>query len=347
MLYRRSGSRIALTLGATSFAAMLGIGAAPAEDFYAGKTIEFVIGSAVGGGYDIYARAIGRHLPSFIPGSPAIVPKNLPGAGSGRAASFVYSLAPKDGTVIGAVFPGVIIAPLFENRPQPLFDPTKLQYLGSADSSTRVCITSEKSKVKTFEDAQRQKTIMGASAAGASTRDYTTMHRKSAGAQFEMVSGYKGSADMVLAMERGEIDGLCGYDWSSLKSQRPDWVRNRTVNILVQVSLEPDPELTKLGVPQIWKYIKSDEDRKAVELIVGQQVFGRPYLAPPGVPAEQVRILRAAFMATLQDKEFLAEAEKLRVNVEPTSGEKVQQLVEKTYSAPKATIERAKELVKP
>jgi tripartite-type tricarboxylate transporter receptor subunit TctC len=347
MLDRRHELRIGLTLGVTALTAALGISAAPAADFYAGKTIEFVIGSAVGGGYDIYARAIGRHLPRFIPGSPTIVPKNQPGAGSGRAASFVYSIAPKDGTVIGAVFPGVIIAPLFEDRAQPLFDPTKFQYLGSADSSTRVCITSEKSKVKTFEDAQRQKTIMGASAAGASTRDYTNMHRKSAGALFEMVSGYKGSADMVLAMERGEIDGLCGYDWSSLKSQRPDWVRNRTVNILVQVSLEPDPELTRLGVPQIWKYIKSDEDRKAVELIVGQQVFGRPYLAPPGVLAEQVKTLRNAFTATLQDKEFLAEAEKLRVNVEPTSGEKVQQLVEKTYAAPKATVERAKELIRP
>jgi tripartite-type tricarboxylate transporter receptor subunit TctC len=245
------------------------------------------------------------------------------------------------------VFPGVIIAPLFEERAQPLFDPTKFQYLGSADSSTRVCITSEKSKVKTFEDAQKHKTIMGASAAGASTWDYANMHRKSAGAMFEVVSGYKGSADMLLAMERGEIDGLCGYDWSSFKTQRPEWVRNKTVNVLVQVGLEEEPELTRLGIPQIWKYVKSDDDRKSVELIVSQQVFGRPYLAPPGVPADRIAILRAAFAATMQDKEFLAEAEKLRVAVEPSSGERVQQLVEKIYGAPKATIDRAKELVKP
>jgi hypothetical protein len=188
---------------------------------------------------------------------------------------------------------------------------------------------------------------MGASAAGASTRDYTNMHRKSAGAMFEVVAGYKGSADILLAIERGEIDGLCGYDWSSFKSQRPGWVRNRTANILVQVSLEPEPELTKLGVPPIWKYVKSDEDRKAVELIISQQVFGRPYLAPPGVPAERVKILRDAFTATMEDKDFLADAERNRIDIVPSSGARVQDLVEKIYAAPKAVVERAKELVKP
>ena len=344
---RSSRLRAGLTFGATALAAGLIAGTAPAADFYAGKTIEFVIGSDVGGGYDTYARVIGRHLNRFIPGNPTIVPKNLPGAGSGRAASFLYSVAPKDGTVIGAVFPGLLMVPLLEERTQALFDPAKFQYLGSGDSSTRVCVTSEKSKVKSFEDAQKQKAIMGASAAGASTRDYTNMHRKSAGAMFEMVAGYKGSADMLLAMERGEIDGLCGYDWSSFKSQRPDWVRNRTANILVQVSLEPEPELSKLGVPQIWPYVKNADDRKAVELIVSQQVFGRPYLAPPGVPAERIRILRAAFTATMQDKDFLADAERARINIVPSSGEKVQELVEKIYTTPKATVERAKELVKP
>ena len=188
---------------------------------------------------------------------------------------------------------------------------------------------------------------MGASAAGASTRDYPNMHRKSAGAMFEVVAGYKGTADILLAMERGEVDGLCGFDWSSLKSQRPGWIRDKTANILAQVNLGPDPELTRLGVPQIWKYVKSDDDRKAVELVISQQVFGRPYLAPPGVPAEQIRILRAAFTATMQDKDFRADAEKTRIDIAPSSGEKVQELVEKIYATPKAIVERAKELVKP
>jgi tripartite-type tricarboxylate transporter receptor subunit TctC len=342
-------SRSRAGLAATTIALAACILAAPASaaDFYAGKTIDFIIGSDAGGGYDIYARAIARHLPRFIPGNPAIVPKNQPGAGSGRAAAFLYGVAPKDGTVIGAVFPGAIMGPLLDDRAQALYDPTKFQYLASADSATRVCITRERSEIKRFEDALAHKTIMGASAAGGSTRDYANMHRKTTGAKFDLVAGYKGTADIFLAMERGEVDGMCGLDWASLKSQRPDWVRDRTVNILVQVNLEPEPELSKLGVPPIWKFIANEADKKAVELIVGQQVFGRPYLAPPGVAAEALAILRTAFAATLRDRDFLADAERTRIDVVATSGERVQQLLEQLYAAPKATVDRAKDLVKP
>jgi tripartite-type tricarboxylate transporter receptor subunit TctC len=320
---------------------------AAAADFYAGRTIEFLIGGDVGGGYDIYARVVARHLHRFIPGNPTIVPKNQPGAGSGRAASFLYSVAPKDGSVIGAVFPGAIMGPLLDDRAQALYEPTKFQYLGSADNATRVCISHARSKIKRFEDTLTQKTIMGASAAGGSTRDYVNMHRKTTGAMFELVAGYKGTADIFLAMERGEVDGMCGLDWASLKSQRPDWVRDKTVNILAQVNLEPEAELSRLGVPQIWKFIASEDDRKAVALIIGQQVFGRPYLAPPGIAGEPLKILRTAFAATMQDKEFLADAERTRIDVVPSTGEKVQQLVEQLYATPKATVERAKDLIKP
>src|SRR5262245_27055773 len=340
----RSSSGLA---AATAMIAWLAAAPVKAADFYSGKTVDFVIGGDVGGGYDIYARVVARHLHRFIPGMPTIVPKNQPGAGSGRAASFLYSVAPKDGSVIGAVFPGAIMGPLLDDRAQPLYDPTKFQYLGSADNATRLCISHERSSVKRFEDALTRKTIMGASAAGGSTRDYVNMHKKTTGAMFELVAGYKGTADIFLAMERGEVDGMCGLDWTSLKSQRPDWVRNGTANVLAQINLEPEPELSKLGVPQIWKFIASEDDKKAVALIIGQQVFGRPYLAPPGVAAESLQILRAAFAATMQDKEFIADAERTRIDVVPTTGEKVQQLVEQLYATPKATVERAKELIKP
>ena len=328
-------------------AVVLAASPASAADFYAGKTIDLLIGGNVGGGYDIYARVIGRHLGRFIPGAPAIVPKNQPGAGSGRAASFLYSVAPKDGTVIGTVFPGAIMSPLLDERAQPLLDPARFRYLASADNATRVCITHARSRIKTFDDALRQKAIMGATATGGSTRDYILMLRKTTGVMFELVAGYRGSADILLAMERGEVDGICGFDWASLKSQRPEWVRDRTANILVQVSLEPEAELSRLGVPPIWSTIRSEDDKKAVALIVGQQVFGRPYLAPPGVPDEPVAILRAAFTATMRDPDFLADAERTRIDVVPTAGEKVQQLVEQLYATPKATVERAKELIKP
>jgi len=317
-----------------------------ASEFYAGKTIEFLIGGDVGGGYDIYARVIGRHLGRHIPGNPTVVPKNMPGAGSGRAAAFIGSVVPKDGTVIGTVFPGVIMGPLLDDRAESLFDPVTFAYLGTADSGTRVCVTFEHSEVKTYEDAMARKTIIGASAAGGSTRDYANLHRNAAGANFDVVTGYKGTAEIFLAMERGEVDGMCGLDWVSLKSQRPDWLRDRKINILVQVSLEPDPELSKMGVPEIWKYVAKADDKNAVELVVGQQVFGRPYLAPPGVPSERVQTLRTAFMATLRDTEFLADAERSRVDITPSPGEKVQQIVEKLYSTPKKVIERAKDIIR-
>ena len=320
---------------------------APAADFYAGKTIEILIGGDVGGGYDIYARTLARHLPRHIPGSPTIVPKNLPGAGSGRAAAQIASVAPKDGTIIGAVFPGVIVAPLLEARTQSLFDPTKFTYLASADSGTRVCVTFHTSKIKTFEDSQKQKTILGASAAGGSTRDYGAFLKKLTGMQVEIVSGYKGTADIMLAMERGEVDGLCGLDWSSAKSQKPDWLRDKKLNILVQMGVEADAELTKLGVPQVWKFVKDEETRQVVELIVSQQIFGRPYIAPPDTAPEQVKTLRAAFMATMQDKQFLEEAEKARIDIAPSTGEKVQDVVRKLYAAPKNVVEKAKDAIQP
>jgi tripartite-type tricarboxylate transporter receptor subunit TctC len=341
------GTRGRLTATATALVACLTAAPAPAADFYAGKSIDFLVGGDVGGGYDIYARVVGRHLNRFIPGSPTIVIKNQPGAGSGRAATYLFGVAPKDGSVIGAVFPGVIMGPLLDDRAQALFDPTKFQYLGSADNATRVCISHERSRIKSFDDTLKQKAIMGASAAGGSTRDYINMLKKTTGAMFELVAGYKGTADIFLAMERGEVDGMCGLDWASLKSQRPGWVRDKTATILAQVNLEPEAELTRLGVPQIWKFIRSEDDKKAVELIISQQVFGRPYLAPPGAAAEPLRILRAAFAATMQDKDFLADAERTRIDVVPSSGEKVQQLVEQLYATPKATVERAKDLIKP
>jgi hypothetical protein len=210
-----------------------------------------------------------------------------------------------------------------------------------------VCISHARSSIKRFDHTLTQKAIMGASAAGGSTRDYVNMLKKASGAMFELVAGYKGTADIFLAMERGEVDGMCGLDWASLKSQRPDWVRDKTVNILAQTNLEPEAELTRLGVPQIWTFIRGEDDRKAVELIISQQVFGRPYLAPPGVPAEPIRILRAAFAATMQDRDFLADAERTRIDVVPSSGERVQQLVAQLYATPKATVERAKDLIKP
>lgn len=338
-------SAVVTCSAAVALAACMSIASATfaaAEDFYKDKTIEFYVGGNAGGGYDVYARAIARHLPRHIPGAPAIVVKNMPGGGSAKAASFLALQGEKDGTMIGAVFPGAIMEPLLSTRAGKFqYDPRQFLYLGTANNATRICATWHGSKTKSYDDALRRKTIMGASQAGGSTRDYAYMLKHLTGAQFDVVAGYKGTVDMIVALERGEIDGLCGYDYSSLRTQRPDWIRDKKINLLVQLGLEADPELTRMGVPEVWKYLKNPEDRKVIELIVTQQVLGRPYFAPPGVPADRLKILRAGFAATFKDKDFLADAQKMRIDIEPLDGNKVQSLVEKLYASPKALIERA------
>jgi tripartite-type tricarboxylate transporter receptor subunit TctC len=342
----RTGMLGAVALACAPLAGWLAPPAA-AADFYAGKTIELEVGADVGGGYDIYARTLARHMGQHIPGNPTIVVKNMPGAGSGRTALFISNVAPKDGATLGALMPGAIIGPLLDDKPETQFDPTKVIYIGSADAGTRICGTYQSSKIKSFEDARRQKTILGATAAGGATRDYGYLLNHTAGTKFDVVAGYKGTADITLAMERGEVDGVCGWDWSSAKSQKSDWLRDHKLNILVQVGLDPNPELTKLGVPELWKYMNNDDDRRVAELVVSQQIFQRSYIAPPGTPAEQINILRAAFDATMTDPQFLTDADTVRIAITPLSGAKVQDIVQKLYATPKAIIERARQVIKP
>ena len=328
-------------------AALLMASPAPAQHYYAGKTIELIVGGGPGGGYDIYARTVARHLGRHIPGEPAIVVKNMPGAGSAKAAQYISMVAPKDGTAMGAVMPGAIMGPLLDDRTAPLFDPTKVQYIGTANSGTRVCVTLKGSKIANFEDTRKVKAKFGGSAPNDSTYEYGYLHKHTSGAIYDIVSGYRGTPDMALAMERGEIDGLCGWDWSSFKSQKPDWLRDNKTNVLLQVSLDSHPVLTKMGVPSVFDFVKNAEDRKVVELVISQTVFHRSYIAPPETPPAQLEVLRKAFDATVVDKQFLAEAEKARVDIEPLSGAKVQEVVAKLYASPKDIVERARKAIRP
>jgi tripartite-type tricarboxylate transporter receptor subunit TctC len=318
-----------------------------AADYYAGRTIEFIVGGDSGGGYDVYARAVARHLAKHVPGNPVIVVKNMPGAGSTRAGIYISTVAPKDGSSLGALMPGAIIGPLLEDKPRTQFDPTKVIYIGTADSGTRVCATFHTSKIKTFQDAQKQKAVAGATAAGGATRDYAYLHNHTAGTKFEVVAGYKGTVDIALAMERGEVDGVCGWDWSSVKSQKPDWIAGNKLNLLVQAGLHPQQELTEMGVPQIWNFVQDDTDRRVAELVISQQVFQRSYVVPPGTPDQQIKILRSAFDATVQDPEFLADARKMQLSITPLSGQQVQELVDKLYATPRDLVERARTVIKP
>ncbi|MFL6972522.1 MAG: Bug family tripartite tricarboxylate transporter substrate binding protein [Xanthobacteraceae bacterium] len=330
-------------------ASVLAIGAMTpaAADYYAGKTIEFIIGTPPGGGYDIYARLVARHLARYIPGKPTIVVKNMPGAGSAKAAQFISMIAPKDGTSIGAIMPGAIMGPLLDDRADALFDPTKVLYVGTANSGTRVCVALKGTKIRTFDDLLREKAVFGGVSTNDSTQEYGYLHKRTSGARYDVVSGYRGTPDIALALERGELDGVCGWDWSSVKSQRPDWIRDDKINVLLQVSLDPHPELTRMGVPSVWQYVKSEEDRKVVELVISQTVFHRSYIAPPGTPAAALETLRTAFDATMNDNELLDEAEKLRIDIAPLPGANVQALVEKLYATPKEIVAKAKQAIKP
>ncbi|MBX9740831.1 MAG: hypothetical protein K2X62_12185 [Beijerinckiaceae bacterium] len=317
-----------------------------AADFYEGKTINMIVGSDVGGGFDIFARLFSRHLGRFIPGSPSIVVQNMPGAGSAKAAGYVYSAAAKDGTVIGALNPGGLLAPLFEGR-QMGYEAPKLQYLASADTTARVCFTMKNAKVKSFADAQKEELVVGAGAVGSSSFDYAYMHKNLNGARFKIVAGYKGMADILLALERGEVEAVCGYDWSGLKAAKPNVIRDGGFNFLLQVPVQPVAELDAMGVAKAEAFAANADDKAALDLVAGQQFVGRPYAVAPDVPADRVAILRKAFADTMKDADFLAEVERLKLNVTPADGEDVQKIMAKMYSAPKHIVQRAKDAIRP
>ena len=319
---------------------------AAAQDFYQGKTINVIVGNVPSSGYDPYGRVLARHMGKYIPGKPTVIVLNMPGAGSIKATEYTYVVAPKDGTAITLVMPGALMEPLTGDATKYRYDATRFAYLGTADSGTRMCFTIASSKVKTFEDARQSKAIIGATAAGSSLWDYPHFLNALAGTRFGVVSGYPGPADAMIAMERGEADGVCGLELSSLRSLRPDWIGTTKTNMLLQIAMEPHAEMTKLGIPQLWPHIPA-EHRKVVELIVAQQVFGRPFLAPPGTPKLQLDILRAAFMATWADPAAQEDAKRMNIDLNPKSGEVVEALVKQIYASPKELIERMAKAIRP
>jgi tripartite-type tricarboxylate transporter receptor subunit TctC len=332
-----------------SLAALTALVAAPAsaQDFFAGKSIELLVGAPPGGGYDIYGRVVARHIGRHIPGNPNIVPKNMPGAGSARAAGFIANIAPKDGTVIANIMPGAVIGPMLDPKAEKLFDPTQVMYIGNVNNGVRVCVSGSHSKIKTFDDARKLKAVFGGGQANDSTRDYGFLHRKTTGAKWDVVTGYKGTSDLSIALERSEIDGFCGFDWASLKSQKPAWVRDKVVNVLIQDAIEPIEELTNLGVPHIMKYAPDDTTRKVLELILSQTVFHRSFIAPPGTTPANLAILRRAFDATMKDPQFLADADKLRIDVAPLSGARVQEVVRNLYASSPEVVDLARAAINP
>ena len=317
------------------------------SDYFAGKTVEVIVGGAAAGGVDLYARAVARHMAPHIPGNPTIVVKNMPGASGARAGYHVAVAAPGNGLTIGAITPGAIVGPLLDDKAKSTFDPSKLAYLGTTNAGVGICATMNTSAVKTFSEALKKKTVLGAQGPGAVSYDIAYLVKNLTGAQYNIVTGYNGSTHFLLAMERGEIDGICGWNWSSAKSQKPDWLRDKRLNLLLQTGVGDDDELTQMGVPSLSQFVSSDENRKIADFILAQKGFERPLAVGPDTPASLVEILRTAFDATMRDPHFLAEMEKARLDVSPAPGAKVQELVQNFYATPREIVAKARAAIRP
>lgn len=317
-------------------AAMAPARAAGPEDFYRGKTVSLVIGYSAGGGYDAYGRLVARHLGKHIPGNPSVVAQNMTGAGSLKAANYIYGVAPKDGTAIGTFSRSLAIAPLIGKAE---FDSTKFTWLGSVTDEVSLCLTRHDSPVKTWSDVLAKETTFGGEGAGSDPNIFALLYRNVFGAKIKLVTGYPGTNEIQLAIERGEVDGLCGLSWSTLKGRYTHWLKDKKANILVQAGIKKEAELP--SVPSASELARTPEQTQILNLLLIGQAMARPLAAPPGIPADRKAALIAAFDATLKDAEFLAEAKRLNFDVNPVPAARLDALLAQAYATPKEVVAKA------
>jgi tripartite-type tricarboxylate transporter receptor subunit TctC len=308
--------------------------------FYKGKSINLYIGAAVGGGYDAYARLLGRHIGKYIPGNPNVIPINMPGASGNTVVAHIYNL-PKDATTIAQIPPGAITKPIYGEGDKIRYDFTKLVYLGSANTEVNLCWSRSDAEVKTFSDLFNKELIIGGSGEGDSTRDFAVAEKNILGTKFKLILRYTGVRDIVLAVDRNEIQGVCGTGVPAMMTTRPEWISSGFAKMLVQQNAKGSPKLNALGVPRTADFAKTPEDRKVLELIYAQQQFGRPFVMPPGSPPNRVAMMRKAFLQVLADKDLLAEAEKLKLDIDAMSGDELQGIINQIYATPKPIVDRA------
>ena len=298
-------------------------------DFYKTKNVELFIGYSVGGGYDIYGRLVARHLGRFLPGNPTVVPRNMEGAGSVRLTNWLYGAATRDGSVIGTISRGVPFDPIL-GRPGSQFEAVKFSWIGSANDEVSMCMVMASTGVTTFEDLKKKEIVVGAAGASSDDDQFPRVINAVLGTTMRVISGYPGGNDISLAMERGEVQGRCGWSWSSLKSTHGHWVKDKKVTLLAQLGLSKHADLP--NVPSIMDFAKTSEDKAMLRLIFARQGLGRPFLAPPGIPAERLVALRKAFDATMKDADFLADADKGKMEINPLTGPQVEALVAQVYA---------------
>jgi tripartite-type tricarboxylate transporter receptor subunit TctC len=315
-------------------------GAVQAADFYKGKRIQFLVGSSSGGGYDTFARVLARHYGKHIAGNPTFIVQNIPGASSRKVADYIYNKAPKDGTAIAAVFSGIPTEPLV-NPDKVHFDARKFTWIGSANRGTFVGFVWATAPVTTLEGLKTKEMIVGAS--GGATYDYPALANELLGLNFKIISGYTGTKQIGLAMERGEVHGNAGTTWASIKTQHTNWLKEKKIKVFVQYGRTKHPELQ--DVPKMRDLAKNEADRQALNLMYVRQEYQRPYIAPPGLPADRVKLLRTAFDATMKDAAYLDEAKKRRLEIAPLSGAEVEALIAEVYKTPKPVVERVRAIL--
>ena len=337
----RSMTRLAAA-GLLASASLIGSAQAQSETF--DKPVTIYVAGTAGGGIDLLARALARHMGQYLPGNPNMVVQDMPGAGGIRAANFLAEAAPRDGTAIGTFAGGPVIEPLIGAR-NPGYDMSKFTWVGAVSKDVGVCLSYGTTPFKTVEDLRDKQMIVAGTGAGSDSDTYPIILNEVLKTKIKLITGYLGTKETIMAIETGEAHGRCSVAWSALKMARPDWLRDKKINVIMQFGLEKSRELP--DVPLVLDLVKNPEDRQLMELLMGTMAVARPFMAPPGVPPARAALLRRAFDKTMTDAGFLAEAQQLQLDVEPTSGEEAQKVVQNMYATPKAVVERAKKLLSP
>ena len=314
--------------------------AAQGSDFYSGKQINWILSAGAGGGYSTYAQAFAPYLSKYLPGAPKIVVQNMPGAGGMRAMQYLSANAPKDGTVIGLVHSSVPFAPLF-GLPGSTFDPRKFGWIGSLNAAGELCVAWHSSGIRTWQDMKDKTFIVGGTGGGSQMETMPDAINRLFGARIKIVSGYSGGAEVNLAMERGEIHGRCSVSVSSINSTRPDWFALKKVAVPIQIALRRSSHFP--DVPALIELTPDKRTHDILEVLLAYQDMDRPMLAPPGVPPERLELLRAAFHAGITDPGFLAEAQRLGLEIEEVSGKRLEEIVASAYGQPPEILQAARD----
>ena len=319
-------------------------GASPAvaddiADFYRGKEVGVYIGYAPGGGYDLTARTLARHMGRLLPGNPNLVPRNMPGAGSLKVANWLYEAAPKDGTVFGTFGRTIPLDPLLGNK-SATFDALKFTWLGSPSDEVSTCVSWHSSPVKTGEDLRHQTLVVGAAGPTSPSATFPKIFNAVLGTKIQVISGYPSSANSLMAMEQGETGGFCAWGWVPMKAFRGDWLTDKKITVLFQIGLAKHKDFP--DVPSVLEMAANDEQRAVLRLVIAPQKFARPFAAPPALPPERAAALRRAFNATVNDAQFLADADKQQLEIDLVTAEETERLLAELYATPPNIVALAK-----